>query len=474
MSIHSLLKKSIGFLFFTILFSSSYADKPLENQVRSLSEIVKKKKSSYAGEFFGIHVPIGNYYFAKRVVATFNASWRPVPKDKEQLEELTWQELLLSYEAYRRGIQATDEEVDKEIDKTMKQEKVDFDWKKDEDAFNKWVKERLKEPPELFRNQIEHLVKLNKLRNQVIESIKPEVSEEEAYQKFLDEYNTLSVELVQFDDLKEAEEFYKNLKEPLSDDRVSHLVWEDLVLSYEANRRDITIDDKELNRALSEFFFLNDIRFNWSRDREKLNSYLKDNFGMDAEAFNKVFSKLVIVDKLREKIYAKEEPPIDWEVYNKFLRRNGNFYKAYSRFFNRFKVRNNILRFPSFNKAKEFYKKIKREENPWDDKKRKQPNLFKRPGFVSLDFLINIWKFKRADAYKMLDYTAGSFYQPSPIYKGYAVFKILKVRKAKKEDFEKRKEYYFNRVKMIKKYEGFKKWLKDLKEKANIKIYLKP
>ena len=466
------IKKTVSFFFFFVFFNLSYANTPLDSNVRSLSEIVKEKGHSYAGEFFGIPVPIGNYYFAKRVVATFNASWRPVPKDKEQLEELTWQELLLSYEAYRRGIQATDEEVDKEIDKIMKQEKVDFDWKKNKDAFDKWIKERLKESPELFRNQIAHLVKLNKLRNEVIESINPEVSEKEAYQKFLDEYNTLSVELVQFDDLKEAEEFYKKLKEPLSNDRVSHLVWEDLVLSYEADRRHITIDDSELKRALSEFFFLNDIRFNWRRDKEKLNSYLKDNFGMDVETFNKVFSKLVIVDKLRKKIHAKEEAPIDWEVYNKFLRRSKDFHRAYSRFFNKFKVKDNILRFSSFNKAKEFYKKIKREENPWDDKKRKQPDLFKRPGFVSLDFLINIWKFKRADAYKMLDYTAGSFYPPSPIYKGYAVFKILKVRKAKDEDFAKRKQYYFDRVKNIKKYQGFKQWLKDLKEKADIKVYI--
>ncbi|RLE37592.1 hypothetical protein DRJ17_06235, partial [Candidatus Woesearchaeota archaeon] len=328
------------------------------------------------------------------------------------------------------------------------------------------------ESPEVFRNQIAHLVKLNKLRNEVIESINPEVSEEEAYQKFLDEYNTLSVELVQFDDLKEAEKFYEKLKEPLSKDRVSHLVWEDLVLSYEANRRHITIDDRELNRVLSEFFFLNDIRFNWRRDKEKLNSYLKDNFDMDVETFNKVFSKLVIVDKLRKKIYAKEESPVDWEAYNKFLKKNKNLNRAYSRFFNKFKVKDNILRFSSFNRAKEFYKRIKREENPWDNKKRRQPHLFKRPGFVSLDFLINIWKFKRADAYKMLDYTAGSFYPPSPIYKGYAVFKILKVRKAKKEDFVKRKQYYFGRVKNIKKYEGFKQWLKDLKEKADIKVYI--
>lgn len=284
------------------------------------------EKNEIAGELFGAPVPIGNYYFAKKVVLSFNAKWRGIPQTEEELEDLVWQELLFSYEAFRRGIKATDTEVNEQIDKILKSEKVEFNWKQDTKAFKEWVEEKLRMSLETFRNQIEHLVKLEKLRQQVLDSIEPEVTEEEAYQKFLNEYNTLSVELIRFDELEEAERFYKEIK---------------------------------------------------------------------------------------------ENPGI------------------------------------------------------WAGRKEKEPESFKRPGFVALDFLIHMWGFKKEDAYKMIEMQEGSFYPPAPIYKGYAVFKILKIRKAEPREFDKRRESYFGKMRMIKKHEGFKDWAKQLKEQANIKVFIK-
>ena len=82
------------------------------------------------------------------------------------------------------------------------------------------------------------------------------------------------------------------------------------------------------------------------------------------------------------------------------------------------------------------------------------------------------WGFTKEDAYNMVEEKDGSLYKPSPIYKNYAVFKILKTRKADPKEFDKRKDYYFNRVKEIKKYEGFNEWKKEIKEKAGIRVYL--
>lgn len=274
-------------------------------------------------------VPIGNYYFAKRVVLSFSAKWRGNPKNEEELEDLVWQELLFSYEAFRRGIEATDVEINEEVDKILKAEKAGFNWKEDTRAFKTWVEEKLKVPLDLFKNQIEHLVKLEKLRQQVLDSIEPEVKEEEACQKFLDEYNSLGVELIQFED-QELEE------------------------------------------------------------------------------------------------------------------------------------------------AQKFYKEIKSQSELWEKKKEEAPESFKNlKGPYALDFLINLWGFKREDAYAMIDMKEGNFYKPSPIYKGYAVFKIIKIRKANPEEFDKRRDSYFKKLRMIKKYQGFKDWTKELKERANIKVFIK-
>ena len=430
--------------------------------------------SEIAGEFFGIPVPLGNYYFAKRVVETFNAPWRSVPKNKKELEDLTWQELLLSYEAYRRDIKAMDVEINSYIDKILRQEKVSFNWRTDKKAFKKWVKDKLKEPVELFRNQVAHLIKLNKLREQVIDSIEPDVTEKEAYQKFLDEYNTLSVELIQFDNLKEAQSFYGQIMRPLPEGALDKLIWDDLVLSYEAYKRKIKSDEKIVKGTIAELLWDNNVRFNWKKNKKALKEWIKDNMGVSEDVFRKRISFISKIDKLRQDIYAGNEPAVDENIYGNILKKYKTIKRAYMKFPRIFRVSSNkVLVFKSLKDAEDFYRKVRREAGPWGDKKREDPKQFRRPGFVALDFLIHMWKFKRDDAYNMLKLESGDYYHPAPIYKGYAVFKILNIRRADSREFEKRKQYYFKRVGMIKKYEGFKRWLKDLREKADIKIYIK-
>ena len=293
--------------------------------ILGFSPCFAQEDDKIAGEFFGVPVPMNNYKFAKGVVVRLNAKWRGTPQNEEELEDLVWQELLFSYEAFNRDIEATREEIEEEIDKILKSDKVQFNRKEDKEAYQNWVEEKLKESVVAFEQQIEHLIKLEKLRQQVLDSIEPGVTEKEAYQKFLDEHNTLSVELLQFEDLQAAQKFYKQ-------------------------------------------------------------------------------------------VTAK---PARWER-----------------------------------------------------RRKKEPNDFKRPGFVALDFLIHMWGFRREDAYRMMDMNAEEFYHPAPIYKGYAVFKILEIRKANTEEFAKRKDYYFEKIRTIKKHEGFKDWVKELREKANIKVFI--
>jgi len=457
---------------YSFMFFSVYAGVSQVADTHSFTEKTKGRyaSSEIAGEFFGIPVPLGNYYFAKRVVETFNAPWRPVPKDRKELEDLTWQELLLSYEAYRRGIKATDEEINDHIDKILRAQKADFDWHKNRKAFKSWVADTLKESVELFRNQVAHLIKLNKLREEVIDSIEPDVTEKEAYQKFMDEYNTLSVELVQFNDLGKAKTFYNKLKYSSSPGALDKLIWQDLLFSYEASKRGIKVGDKVPERMIAELLWDSDIKFNWKKDKKALRKWIKDNIEVSEDVFRKRMLLIAKIDKLRQEIFQGDEPAIDNKTYDKILKKYKTIKRSYKKFRKIYKLSNEILVFDSLKEAEDFYKKIKREANAWDNRKRENPKDFRRPGFVALDFLIHMWKFRRTDAYNMIELTPGEYYHPAPIYKGYAVFKILRVRKADPAEFEKRKHYYFKRVGMIKKYEGFKVWLENLKKEADIKV----
>ncbi|MDD5553251.1 MAG: hypothetical protein PHE18_05180 [Candidatus Omnitrophica bacterium] len=277
-----------------------------------------------AGEFFDIKVPEENYFFVKSALLVFGSNGIPLADKPEELEERTWDELLLSYEAFRRKIEVKPEELEAEITKVLQHEKVDFDWRADSAAFEKWAREKINEPAELFKNQLRHMLTVQKLRQQVMDGIVPQVKEEEARQEFRNEHNSLSVELAEFDSLKEA---------------------------------------------------------------------------------------------------------------------------------------------------RDFYGKAKKQKDFWEKERASRADRFRRPGFVSLEFLMDIWGFPRDAAYKMMRLKKGSIHPPEPIYKGYAVFLVLDTRPANEALYEKTKKGYYEQIRQKKKYKGLHEWLVNLRKQANIRIY---
>lgn len=282
-------------------------------------------KDKLIGEFSGWQTQVSksNYYFVKSAIIVFGTKWGATPQTEQELEDRVWEQLVLSYEAFRRDIKVEDKELDEEIDKLIKAEKVSFDWKKDKEAYAAWVKEKTKENVELFQNQLSHMIQLEKLRKVLLDEFKVNVTEEEAKDEFINEYNTIELELKQFDQLKDAEAFYLKMKDP--------------------------------------------------------------------------------------QLWVKEG-----KIDQKFAQ---------------------------------------------------------HPGFVSFEFLINMWKIPKDDLYKMLTMDIDSIYPPIPVYKGYGVIRILKKRPADPAEFPKVRGSYLKQVEMNKKYDQLKVWLKKIKEEAGIKLY---
>jgi len=285
-------------------------------------EVIKVQGEQPAGEFFGAPVPMDNYRFVKAALAIFGSRWGVEPTTPQEVENRVWEDLLLSYEAHRRNITVAQEELDDEITKLLKVEKVTFDWKKDKVSYEKWIKDRVREPRELFENQLKHLLQLQALRESVRKSFQPQVTQEEAIQEYLNEYNTMAVEFVQFEDPKAAQAYYEKMKN----------------------------------------------------------------------------SKL------------------------------------------------------------------------WEKEAKNNPKFAVRPGFVSLEFLIEVWKIPKEDAYAMLNLKEGSVYKPTPIYSGYGVFHTLEKRVAQKEKFPEMKKSYEEQIKVKKQYEALNDWIRQLKKDANIKV----
>lgn len=275
----------------------------------------------FAGQFFDVLVPIENYSFARSVLVVFGNKFGGQPRTPEEFDDCVWDHLLYSYEAFRRGIVVQREEIDKEIDDIMKSGGADFDWKKDKEAYAKWIKAKTNEPAELFENQIKHLLEIQKVRDRVMAEIEPAVTNKEAYQAFLDEQNHLGVELVEFAKKKDAIGFYQKAG---------------------AN--------------------------------------------------------------------------------------------------------------PGF----------------WEEEKAMTPKNFKSLDAVTLIFLMDLWKFPRSAVYEMMRMKKGEIHGPSPIYRGYGVFKILGQRHADTSQYKNGKAAYFEKIKARKRYEGLGKWFENLKSEAKI------
>jgi len=425
----------------------------------SLFCIGEDKSPKLAGEFTSfennkpviVPVPIDNYYFAKGVISVFGTRWRGTPKTKEEIEKEVWNELLLSYEAFKREITVKKEEVKEELFKIIKEQiktqinqkykgknseedrkkiseeiekefnKIKVSFEKDRKDYKEWVKNTLGYSAELLENQVEHLLKIEKLKNQVLDSIKVKVTEEEMHQKFLDEYNSLSLELLQFDDLKKAEEFYEEVQKDTN-------YWE--------NR-------KETNKDEDNFISLEIAKFDDLKKAEEFYDKVKENYDLWEEK-KKENSKIFIQTELLSLKSLISEWKYPKEDVYKMLKPTSPFYP------------------PLLIDGKYYVSKILQVKS-----------AFKITGFVSLAWLNFAWEYPKKDLYKMLDYPINSFYPPVRIYKGYAVSKILEIRKAEEEQFLKRKDYYYKQIEIQKKHEQLHKWLNDLREKANVKIFIK-
>jgi hypothetical protein len=311
-------------LFLTLIYAPHSAC--LNDQFTEKSQTAAtsgQAESKIAGEFFGMPVSRENYNFAKRCVLLFKKRWKKKPQTPGEIEKDTWDDLLMSYEAFLRGIEVTDEEVGEEIDNILYNSRVEFDREEDRKEYEEWVRENLKGPEELFKNQVWYLLQISKLRENIIKEYEPEVTEDDIYERFYDEYSSLELDLKEFEGLEEAKEL----------------------------ARSITVEE-------------------------------------------------------------------------------------------------------------------------WKRRKEEDPEFSKRLGFVTVIFLNDMWKIPREDLHAMLKLDPEVIYGPTPIYKGYSVFRVMKNSIADDSKLEKARKRLRKNIEIKKKRERFEDWLEDLRKRADLKIYV--
>ena len=177
-------------------------------------EVPANTTMQVAGEIFGMPVPLNNYLFVRSAIAVFGNKWGPQPANAEEFEDLVWEQLILSFEAFRRKIVVSKEEINNEITNVLRAQKLSFNFQKDKEAYRKWVQEKTQGgPPDFFENEVKHTLEIDKLRQQVIGGFIPQVTEDQIHETFLNEHTQLNIELLRCSSKEEAEVFYSKAKQ---------------------------------------------------------------------------------------------------------------------------------------------------------------------------------------------------------------------------------------------------------------------
>ena len=167
-----------------------------------------------AGEIFGQPVSASNYSFAKRVAYMFARPWGAADLPEADREAFLWEQLILHYESFRRGIKVTDDELEQTVNQFLKDQQLTFTRRQDPHAYAQWLSAHISEPVELFENQMRYLIQIRNLRDQALQEQQVSVTEEEMQQKFLDERHHVGGEMLVFERKEKAQDAYERFKDP--------------------------------------------------------------------------------------------------------------------------------------------------------------------------------------------------------------------------------------------------------------------
>jgi hypothetical protein len=125
-----------------------------------------QEASRSPGRIFGKEVSFRDYLLASKAVQLFSpaSGAGQEPPSPQEIETRTWQFLILSREAKKRRIKATDDEVRQAIAQLLSPEGgVPLTG----DQYLRWVRTQLREEPREFENQVREHLRIQKLLAEV-------------------------------------------------------------------------------------------------------------------------------------------------------------------------------------------------------------------------------------------------------------------------------------------------------------------
>jgi peptidylprolyl isomerase len=156
------------------------------------------------GEAFGKPVLKTEFDFAAKTATIFSTTGSD-PKDDLERRNETWKHLTFLREAEKRGVTVAPEEVRAELGRLLAEKGIQYG----SYNYHEFLKQNFGEDSTTFEKRIENLLKVKKMLDGIMNPPKPTITDADAKQKFLNQYNSMNSEFVNFPTLEEAQAFYK-------------------------------------------------------------------------------------------------------------------------------------------------------------------------------------------------------------------------------------------------------------------------
>lgn len=254
--------------------------------------------------------------------------------------------------------------------------------------------------------------------------------------------------------------FTRTGKQSRTDDETRSEAWQNLIFLREAEALKIVVLQEELMEELKRL--LSEKGVTYGTDAYQV--WVATQFGESAAMLESRIRDLLVINKLMKKQMDPAVTVTEAEMEEKYRNQYGSFESEY-------------IWFENEAQAKEFQAAVTANPKLWKetfDAKRKE--LGQKGGawinIMSLEALIDLWKFPREDAYRILDVANGSFTTAKNYY-GDVVLRVLNTKKAAMNEYdEKRKTYYRDMLTAMKKRKIVQEYFDDLFKRAAVKDFV--
>lgn len=234
-------------------------------------------------------------------------------------------------------------------------------------------------------------------------------------------------------------------------------IWEQLILHFEATRRNIQADPDELREVIDNVMRSNDLDFDPETDREAYAEWVQNNLNASIELFENQLRYVIQVRKLQDQIRKEQAVNVSMEeMHAEFLNEQHH-------------VSGEMVVFNTKEEAQQFYKKH-RSERRWKRMKKKGEYEVRAVSMMTLEAYIDLWSIPKKQMYEFHSMDIGDIGKPMPFGKQWCVYRLLDKRVGDLKDFPEKEEYYYRQVYSKKQYDALNQWVEDLKASANLKI----